>query len=660
MNVNNLNTLDENQEHISKPTRKNQKYPKIETSLTSQGYYVRISSITKEQLNEIINDLTLIPYKMDATKEDMEKSKFSVYSYSKDRLYLIVPRYYGINKFGMPQEDMFTSEEIDITFTQTLREIQQNVTDKCLKYMKIHGGGLLSVPCGFGKTVCALYIAHRLGLKTLVVVHKSFLINQWIERAKEFLNIPDEAIGIIRQNKCNVHGKDLVIGMIHTIAKRNYEESIFNGFGLVIYDEAHHVACKFFSKALMKTGAQYTLALTATPYRGDGMIKAMYWFTGGTIYRESMKMNKNVIVKIINHKSTDKKLFAPKKKWLCGKIRADTGKMTTNICQISSRNEKIIEMITHLRRTEPERKILVLSGRIPHLKILKQGVDKAIQDDIDQGLIDEDETFSCYYIGDTKPADRQDAEERGDIIFATYDMAKEGLDIKHLNTLILASPKKDIVQSIGRIMRKILETGDVRPMIIDFADDIFAINNWLKTRTTVYSKCKYEVEHYYLHNHQFQTSMEYHGIEVTSDDIHHKNKFINRAMNDHNISMNKLKLDIKKFREICLKIEAIKTHTTITKLDPLIEESMYRSPIEDIEYKILDNVEYTDLRDMLFVPKLTINDFDRKILKDVQDDEVIDIERDLNYDKDENEISVMQNIAPKTTKMVMPKKKLFR
>ena len=124
-----------------------------------------------------------------------------------------------------------------------------------------------------------------------------------------------------------------------------------------------------------------------------------------------MKSNHNVIVKMIYHKSTDKKLFANKRRWFNGKIRSDTGKMITNMCKIKSRNERIIEMVTHLRRTEPDRKILILSGRTDHLEILKKGVDQDINDDIHNGLLDQDEILSCYYIGDTKPADRQEAEE---------------------------------------------------------------------------------------------------------------------------------------------------------------------------------------------------------------------------------------------------------
>lgn len=624
----------------------------IRTRLTRKGYHIEVDSISRDTLNKIIEELTVTPYKLDATKEEMEKTKFSVYTYSKDRLEIIVPRYYGINKFGPPQDSIFDSADIDLQFHKQLREIQLSVTDRCLDYMRKNGGGLLSVPCGFGKTVCALYIAYRLGLKTLVVVHKSFLIKQWIDRAMEFLSISEDRIGIIRQNRCDVKDKDLIIGMIHTIAKREYQ-NVFDGVGLVIYDEAHHVACKFFSKALMKTGAQYTLALTATPYRGDGLIKVMYWFTGGTMYREQMKMNKNVIVKVVNHKSSDNKLFALKRRWLKGKMRSDTGKMTTNICKIGTRNKILIDMITHIRRTEPERKILVLSGRRDHLDILKKGVDKKIREDIDKGLIDEEEVYSCYYIGTTKPADRQEAEERGDIIFATFDMANEGLDIKHLNTVFLASPKKDVIQAIGRIMRTILKTGDIRPMIVDFADDIHTLAGWLTIRKQVYKKCKYEIEDYYLKDDKFITSYEYNGVELSPQDYHHKDPYINNAINSYNLYMNVMKDDMDKAREICL------------NLDRFFKPDMEPTPVKkypalEKEYIIHDDLEYTNLSDILFVQKLTEKDFNTKVLKDVDLNTDLNLEKDMEYDKDEieNQIS-LKTLLSKDKRLVIPKKRMF-
>ena len=614
----------------------NPKYPNIETKLTQQGYMIRITSITKEQLDEIKNDTTVIPYVLDATKEEMDKMKYPVYSYSKDRIHLIVPRYFGIYKIGLPQEELFEPEDVDLEFTQQLRDSQKDICEQCIEYIKKHGGGLLSAPCGFGKTVCALYIAYRLGLKTLIVVNKTCLLTQWILRAMEFLGIDKSRIGIIQQTKCEVKNKDIVIGMIQTIAKKNYDESVFSSFGLVIYDEAHLFASKFFSKAFMKTGAQYTLSLTATPYRGDRAIKVMYWFAGGTIYRESVTINKNVIAKIINYRSTDKKLFKFCRKWYKGRISADTVKITTNLCKIDSRNNMIIKMINHIRRTEPERKILILSGRIDQLQYLKNGVDKAIKEDIDAKLIAEDEVSSCMYIGKTKPAQRLVAESSGDIIFSNYNMASVGLDIKHLNTVFLVAPKKDVVQSIGRIMRKILESGDLRPMIIDWTDDLEVIKGWLKDRTTAYNKRKYEIENYYLQDETFMSSIEYKGLKITESDYHHKDKYINRIINNQNKWGNNFIEDMSKFHNICLKIEAKIRNTSITKLDPMITESLYKCPIEDKEYLVLNEIEYTDLKDILYVPKLNSSDFDTVILKNIQINEKLNIDSDIALDAENN------------------------
>ncbi len=643
----------------------------IKTSLTHNGFLIERESLTKNQLKQIISDLTVIPYRLDATRDEMEASKFALYRYSDCNKHIIVPRYYGISKFGNPKEISFQPEQIELNFTQELRNKQKIVTAKCIKYMMKHGGGLLSVPCGFGKTVCALYIAHRLGLKTLVVVHKSFLLKQWIDRAKEFLGISDDRIGIIRQKVCDIENKDIVIGMIQTISKKEYK-NVFIQFGLVIYDEAHHVASRFYSKSLFKTCAQYTLSLTATPYRGDGLIRIMYWFAGGTIYREKMKINKNVIVKMIHFKSTNKKLFALKKKWLKGKIRPDTGKMTTNICNIDSRNNKMIDMITHIRRSDPERKILILSGRKSHLEILKNGVDLEIESDVNKGIIDKDEICSCYYTGDTTPANRQIAEERGDIIFATFAMANEGLDIKHLNTVILASPKKDVVQSIGRIMRTILQSGSIRPMIIDFADDINAIGNWINVRNIVYKKCKYVVENYYLIDEQFKTSLEYNGLELTNEDIHHKDSYLNTIINNFNKDINSFKNDINVFRDLYSfknnnnhndknysLSDPNNNNNNINKYDVI--DDLYYPEYENKEFIVLDDLEYTNINDILFVDKLTENDFDIKLIKDAENAELINLEEDMKSDdSDDDEIAINLLDLKQKKHSDIPSKKLFK
>jgi superfamily II DNA or RNA helicase len=655
----------------------------MKTQLSHQGYHINLHELTKDQLETIQKELTVVPEKLDATKEENDRSKFSVYSYSNDRLQIIVPRYYGIAKFGTPHETLFEPEEIDIGFYKELRDKQKVIVEKCIKYILKHGGGLLSVPCGFGKTVCALYMAHRLGLKTLIVVHKSNLLNQWVERIVEFLKIDKKRIGIIRQNVCTSGGKDIAVGMIQTISKRNFKD-IFNKFGFVIYDEAHHVACKYYSRALLKTGAQYTLALTATPYRGDGMIRIMYWFLGGTIYREKIKVNKNVVAKIINYKSTDKNLFALKMRWFNGKNRPNTTKMINNICTITGRNKKIIQMINHIRQTDPERKILVLSGRKNHLMFLKKGVDELIQKDVESGLIDSDEIMSCCYTGETSNGARQDAEERGDIIFATYDMAHEGLDIKHLNTVILASPKKDIVQSIGRIMRKILQSGDIRPLIIDIGDDLDVVRNWAKIRLDVYNKCKYEIKNYYITNDRFQTFAEYNHMtyhtELSDNEVHHPDVVINSKINEWNKCLLSHKKDVAEFRRLCDLIQSITT--TVNPTDPIdlttLNEPInqtnqtdqaiifnkkfsersadhYYSRLEENEYKILEGIEPTNLTDILYVAKLTERDIEREVMKDAENADRINLDQDIGFDRDDN----MDIPIPKKQPNI-PTKKLFR
>jgi len=349
-------------------------------------------------------------------------------------------------------------------------------------------------------TVMAIMIACMFGLKTLVLVHKTFLQDQWIERVKQFT---DANIGIIRQNKIQVENKDIVIGMIQSIAMKDYDPEIFNDFGLVIYDECHHVASRVYSNALYKTGAKYTFGLSATPDRADRLTKVINWYIGDMIYQKKNKINKQVIVKIFHYKSTNT-LFREKKLWFKGSIKPSVPKMINNFCLLEERTKHLLSIINSLRKF-PERKILILSGRKQHLNELKKLTDISIQNDIEKGIILPDECKTYFYTGDSKKKERKEAEENGDILFATYDLAHEGLDIERLNTIIMATPKKNIIQSVGRIMRKILTNGDVRPLIIDFTDEVSVFPNQCSARVKQYSKNKYKIENYYLKNNKLIT-----------------------------------------------------------------------------------------------------------------------------------------------------------
>ena len=471
--------------------------------LNHRGLQLRKSELTTEEIKKIKEKLHVKPYLGDFDdEENQEQNSFDVFSETKSSI--TVPRYWGVKHYGNPKKIDFTGETRKFNFNSKLREYQIDITNICLEKMKESGGGLLSVGCGRGKTVMGIYMAHKLEAFTLIVVHKTFLQDQWVERIKQFT---DARIGIIRQDKVDIENKDIVIAMIQSLSMRDYDLEIFNKFKFVIYDEAHHCASKIFSKALYKTGANYTLALSATPDRPDGLKKVMNWYLGPTLYKENRRPNKQVLTKVFKYHTNDK-LFVEKTIYKGGQSKAHAPKMINNHVEIKERNNHLLNIINQLRKF-PERKILILSGRRDHLKLLKDTVDAKIKEDEENKIIEENECKTYYYLGGMKEKDRKEAEQQADILFATYDMAHEGLDIDRLNTVILATPKKNIIQSVGRIMRRILKNGDIRPIIIDFCDQLSIFKNQGEKRLKDYNESKYKVKIYYINKKEFISYKDY-------------------------------------------------------------------------------------------------------------------------------------------------------
>jgi len=321
-------------------------------------------------------------------------------------------------------------------------------------------------------TIISLYIAAHYQLKTLVIVHKTFLLNQWKERAEEFTNAK---VGIIQQNKIDIEGKQIVIGMLQSIAKDKYDTSIFKDFGLVIFDEAHHAPSKYFSQALPIISCKKTLGLSATPKRSDKLEKILYWYFGNIMYKLDNVTNDKVLVNIYNYKLEHEKFREYKLR--TGDInRAKTiNKLTT----IGRRNKFIINLIKEI--IEPKRKIIVLSDRVEHLKLLNERLEKFNTDD--------NFITTSFYIGGMK-MDKLKKSEEAQVIFATYSMAAEALDIPELNTLFMVTPRREIEQAVGRILRKI--DPSTRPIIYDVIDMMPSFINQGKHRKQFYKKLDFE------------------------------------------------------------------------------------------------------------------------------------------------------------------------
>lgn len=450
------------------------------------GYIINKNKITEKKLKEIKKNLHVKP----KICEDygQESVEFDIYREIEDKIY--VPRNYGIKNFGNPiKYNNNECKKINIKFNGKLRDNQMEIANICIEKAKEHGGGILQLPCGSGKTIILIYIASVLGLKTLVVTHKSFLQEQWIERFTEFT---DARIGLIRQDKIITKEKDIVVAMLHSISMIDYDMDIFNDFGIVIYDEVHHLGARVFSNALFKTGFKYLFGLSATPQRSDGMMKIINWFIGDILYKMDRIEDKNVEVKSFIYE-TNETNFIEKKTFIRGKgiLKVNLPSSLTCLSKVISRNLFIIQIIDAIMKN-PKRKVLVLSARLEHLNNIKEQIDKNIQENVNNNVFEKDEYKTFYYIGANTQKERRMAELEGDIIFATYDMASEALDIPRMNTIVMMTPpisKKMFVQSIGRCMRQ--QNVLINPLIIDIMDQLSIYEKLAKTRTEYYNKYKY-------------------------------------------------------------------------------------------------------------------------------------------------------------------------
>lgn len=210
------------------------KHKNIQKKITRRGYIIKKDEINSNIITRIKKLLTVQPY----VHKDYAKfaESFTVFYENQECLYL--PRYWGLKYIGQPNEfDIISGDIIDFKCDITPRKEQKIVLKIILNKLEKELGTVLSVACGFGKTICGLYIMCKLKARTLIVVHTTVLLNQWIERINEF--VPDAKIGIIKGNKIDIEGRNVVICMLQTLCSENkcYPKGFFDSFNLSIWDE---------------------------------------------------------------------------------------------------------------------------------------------------------------------------------------------------------------------------------------------------------------------------------------------------------------------------------------------------------------------------------------------------------------------------------------
>ena len=336
-------------------------------------------------------------------------------------------------------------------------------------------------------TISALNVLSCLKGKTIIVVNKIPLMNQWETEIKQFL--PDTNIGFIQgQKNVSVKDKDIVIAMLQSLAKIDYPDSLFEEFNTVVFDEIHNMSSKVFSQVLAKLCCEYTIGLSATPKRSDGCEYVFKYHIGDIVYQSSLKRKGlHPIIQTIQVNSKEYKEICVVNKMTGQKQIQFTSMLSELIC-MEKRNRLIIEITKNLVKKD-NRRILILSDRRQHVIALKASLDN-----------DQDVTFtSGLFLGQMKQVELERSKS-SQVILATFSAFGEGVSEKDLDTLILITPKKFIghlknttknesgklEQIVGRIFRK--DHLDKHPLIIDLQDNFSVYKSQSAQRNSFYKQ----------------------------------------------------------------------------------------------------------------------------------------------------------------------------
>jgi len=441
-----------------------------------KGYTIPKTALLPKILTDLKRDLIAKPFIIGSPNSVQNQNTYPVYRESASKIY--IPRYFGEKKFGTPKMNSLPEcVSINVPFQGSLRENQIPPVNAYIQHVTRDsdvggGGGLLELPCAYGKTTLSLYICSQLQKKTLVIVHKEFLMNQWIERIKQFL--PTARIGKIQGKNIDVENKDIVIGMLQSLSMKTYDSKLFAQFGLTIIDEVHHISSEVFSCALFKIVSKYMLGLSATMNRKDGTTNIFKMFLGDVIYKGKRDQEHSVIVKAIWYKSDDEDFNKVETDYR-GNIQYST--MISKLCTFNCRTEFILTVLENMIKESPDQQIMILAH------------NKNILTYLHDAITHRNISTVGYYVGGMKEQSLKESEGK-QVIIATYSMASEALDIKTLTTLIMATPKTDIEQAVGRILR----VRHSNPVVVDIIDSHYVFQNQWKKRMKYYNSQKYIIE----------------------------------------------------------------------------------------------------------------------------------------------------------------------
>ncbi len=460
------------------------------------GAKITIENPTKKCVDFFKEKLTISNpeyHKKLAMGKFIGKTPKNLYLFEKNGNKLIIP--YGMKRYveqssitDIEYESQRPASLINYKSRIKLFDYQERALNSVISSQSTNG--VIVAPCGAGKTQMALELVSELKGKTLWITHTQDLMNQSMERAKANFDIDYLTYGTITAGKVNI-GSGLTFATVQTLCKidlKRYE----NEFDVIIVDECHKVVgtptnIMMFYKCLSNLNAKYKIGVTATPKRADGLEQCMFSLIGDVIHEITLdEVEQNTspvrVLKRETHYTPDYS------KILSGDGTIIYSSLLEDLISNENRNNEILRVLEIIYGMKSP--CLVLSDRIAHLDILGSrmgefGANVRILKGNSTKKSKEERKNALSQLNDGDV----------DIVFATYKLAKEGLDIPNLQYVVFASPQKDettVVQSAGRVARK--SEGKQMGTVIDFIDNFGLLKGYSKKRDRYYKRLKYNIE----------------------------------------------------------------------------------------------------------------------------------------------------------------------
>lgn len=394
-----------------------------------------------------------------ASKFDEEKK---VQLFHEDGAFFYFPRYFFNNPKGIAHtiiDRTSLGNSLYFATSTKLWDYQQQAVNEFKRHLASgRTGFFLNAAPGAGKTQMGIEMIRLLGKTAMIVVPKKDLIHQWVERIVKTTDLKENEIGTCQSGKVDWRGKKIVVGLVHTVVKYKNDLDFTNAFGTILFDECDSsVPPKTFAPAASMFPAKYRIGMTASEKRADGMEYVFQVNIAEVNIRCEKSNTLDPTVIVCNYNRTSGHLPS------CPDRVAMKGMYLNLIANNQHRNWFIADQGAVAYH---EGRVTVIMGdRISQLKNIYQFLTSKFKIPT---------TDIGYYIGNNTKKENKRVADNCKIILATYGMMSRGTDIQRLSTLILATPRNEMIQVAGRIERAL--PGKPFPIILDIVDNQYAIS----------------------------------------------------------------------------------------------------------------------------------------------------------------------------------------